>query len=117
MKFANAVGFIQTRETNLGVWMPDIVERLYRGDLLTNIRRFDDAEKVNNDVNVGNRVSIVADDFIMKNKHYIRYVVWEGQKWRVTSIDIAYPRIILTLGGLYNGDEETNIPSETERFS
>lgn len=117
MRFANVVGFVKTDNTKPGVWEPNFIERRYRGDVVTNIRRFENEEKMNNDVNVTNRISIVADSYILNNLHYLRYVCWKGQKWKVATIDIVHPRIILTLGGLYNGNETNDSSEEIRGFS
>lgn len=106
MKFSNVVGFVNTDETAPGVWSPEVTERFYKGDILTNIRRFENGDKVNDDLTVSNQISIVADSYILENARYIRYVKWAKQLWKVTSIDINHPRIRLTLGGIYNGVDE-----------
>lgn len=111
MKFYGAVGYATTVETRPGVWEEQIIERFYSGDV-SSIRRRLDGQKVNDDVNISNQISIVADPFAFENFTAIRYVEWMKQKLKVTNITIEPPRIELEVGGLYNvnepdDDEET----------
>lgn len=103
MRFSDIIGFINTDKTAPGVWSPKVTERHYRGDVLTNTRKFESSDKINEDLVVSNQISIVADSYILENMQYIRYVRWNKLLWKVTSIDISHPRIRLTLGGIYNG--------------
>lgn len=90
-------------ETAPGVWEPNIIERPYYGDLIKNTRRLQSTDKVNDDINISNEVSIVADPYAMTNFHTMRYVQFMGAKWKITNVEVQYPRLILSLGGLYNG--------------
>ncbi len=101
-KFYGKIGFAKTVETTPGVWEEEIVEHEYYGDVIRNTRRLQSADKVNDDINVSNEISIVADPFVTENFHAMRYVVFMGSKWKVSNVEIQYPRLILTLGGLYN---------------
>lgn len=65
--------------------------------------RLQTSESLNDDINVANEISIVADPFAMQNFHKMRYVVFMGEKWKVSSVEVQYPRLILTIGGIYNG--------------
>lgn len=106
MKFSGKVGFwIKDAEVKPGVYKPDIVEKNYTGDVLRNSRRFQPAENQQNDnLRIVNRLSIISDLYIQKNWPSIKYVTWNEVKWSVTSVDvISYPRVILELGGVYNG--------------
>lgn len=102
-KFYGPIGYAQQVETKPGVWEEQIVEKFYRGDMLRNTRRLQSTDKVNDDINVGNEISIVADPFANGNFHSMRYVGFLGARWKVTNVEVQYPRLILTLGGLYNG--------------
>lgn len=96
------IGFGATVETKPGVWDEQIVERSYYGDLLRNSRRLQTSDKVNDDLNISNEISIVADPYANENFHAIRYASFMGSKWKVTDVEVQYPRLILTLGGLWN---------------
>jgi hypothetical protein len=101
-KFYGKIGFIETRETKPGVWDEYVVERLYCGDLERNSRRYDRSEQLNDNLNISNSVSIVADPYAMNNFHSLRYVTFMGSKWKVSDVEVRYPRLVLTFGGLYN---------------
>lgn len=103
MKFCGNIGFAVTNETKPGVWVEVITERRYYGDVTRNLRRLQDNAKVNSDVNISNEISVVADPFAKENFHHMRYVVFMGAKWKIESVEVQYPRLILSIGGLYNG--------------
>ena len=106
-KFCGVVGFATTKETKPGIWSPDIVEREYYGDVLSNARRLQTIDQLNDDINVSNRISIVADAFANENFHSMRFVEYMGTVWKVTNVEVQRPRLILTLGGVYNGKRQT----------
>lgn len=100
-KFYGTVGFIKTEETSPGVWEAHTEEHGYCGDLIRNIFRNDPGSKVNSDVNINNQVSIVGDPYALENFQYIKFVRFLGTAWRVSSVEINYPRLVLTLGEVY----------------
>lgn len=102
-KFYGKIGYASTVETKPGVYEEQIVERSYYGDLIRNTRRLQSADKVNDDINISNEISIVSDPYATNNFHTMRYVVFMGTKWKVSNVEVSYPRLILTLGGVYNG--------------
>lgn len=101
-KYYGAIGYAETVETKPGVWKEQITERMYSGDLLRNSRRFQSADKLNDDINISNELSIVADPYANQNFHLMRYAEFMGTKWKITDIEVQYPRLRLTLGGEYN---------------
>lgn len=100
-KWFGKIGYAETEEISPGVWEEQIVEREYYGDLVRNTRRLQTADKINDDIIVSNELSIVSDPYANQNFHAIRYVEFMGSKWKVSSVEVSYPRLILTLGGLY----------------
>lgn len=107
-KWYGVIGFNGgTAETDPGVWVEQIIERSYRGDILRNIRRLDSADKLNDDLNVSNTLSIVADPYALNNINQMRYAEFLGSKWKITSVEVEYPRLSLTLGGVYT-EESTS---------
>lgn len=102
-KFYGEVGYAVTVETSPGVWTPQIIEHVYTGDILKNTKRFEQRESLNDDITINNIISIIADPFAYENLYMLRYVKWMGACWKVSSIEIQPPRILLTLGGAYNG--------------
>lgn len=103
-KWYGMIGFAESVETAPGVWDDVIVDRPYFGDLNRNSRRLQTANQLNDDINVSNEISIVADPFAMNNFHSMRYVEFMGAKWKVSNVDVQYPRLNLSVGGVYNAD-------------
>lgn len=103
-KFFGKIGYAETIETSPGVWRPKIVEREYFGDLTRNVRRYESSGQVNDDLNIANEISIVADPYAYDNFHAMRYVSFMGANWKISSVEVQYPRLILTIGGVYNGE-------------
>ena len=105
-KWAGTIGFRTEFETSPGVWVNKITERKYYGDVVKNHRRLESTDtKVNPDINVSNQLNVVADPYAKENFWAIVYAEFMGVKWMVTSIEVNYPRLSLTLGGLYNGEQ------------
>lgn len=106
MKFSGKIGYVETIETEPGTWEPQITERYYKGDILKNNRRWESSsEGINDNINVGNQISIISDSYAANHFQFMRYVEWMGCKWRITNVDVNYPRYTLSLGGVYNGDQ------------
>ncbi len=102
-KFFGVIGFnSESVETTPGVWENQIVERSYYGDIIRNSRRLQGTDKVNDDINISNEISIIADPYANSNFHSMRYVEFMGSKWKVSNVEVQFPRLILTLGGLWN---------------
>lgn len=102
-KYYGKVGYAVTSETSPGVWTSDPVERTYYGDVLKNGRRFEQGEAVNDDIRLENRFSILADPYAYEHFWAIRYIEWMGALWKVTNVEVESPRLILSIGGPYNG--------------
>jgi hypothetical protein len=102
-KFYGKIGYGFATETAPGVWKDAITERTYSGDVIRNSRQLQESETVNDDLTVGNSVSIVADAYAFEHFHHIRYVIWSGAYWKVTNVDVQRPRLTLRFGGIYNG--------------
>lgn len=102
-KFYGAVGYVETSETTPGVWEEIITERTYYGDVTKNSRRLEGGENLNDNIALNNFISIVADPYAVQHFFAIRYVKWMGASWRVTNVEVQSPRLILTIGGVYNG--------------
>lgn len=103
-KFYGAIGYEETVETKPGVYKEQITERQYYGNLIRNTRRLENPGQVNDNINIANELSIVADPYARENFHAMRYAEFMGAKWKITSVEVQYPRLILTIGGLYNGE-------------
>ena len=102
-KFYGIIGYSVTEETSPGVWTESITERNYYGDVIRNTRRWQPGEGLNDNLTINNIISIVADPFAYQHFHAIRYVKWMGASWKIDNIEVQRPRLILTIGGVYNG--------------
>lgn len=111
MKFFGPVGYANNVQTSPGVWVEQPVERNYYGDVIRASRELQAGDTINGDISVNNNISIVADAFANENFFDIRYVKWAGAYWTVTSVQIQTPRLILQLGGVYNGQTGGSQPN------
>lgn len=102
-KFYGAIGYGMTVEGNAGVYQDVITERMYSGDVIRNMRSLEKSEHQNDNINVKNSISIVADAYANNHFFAIRYVNWMGVNWTVTDVEVQHPRLLLTIGGVYNG--------------
>lgn len=112
-KFYGKVGFVYTAEEpeDSGIWVEKTVEREYYGDVNRVVRRWDSGQKINDDINVNNEISILSDPFVVQNIPWIKYVLWNGVKWEVSSVEVQYPRLTLSIGGVYNGQQTRSAKS------
>lgn len=101
-KWYGKIGYGVTEEASPGVWTEEIVERHYYGDIIRNLRRLETSDQVNDNVSVSNEISIVSDPYAFENFHSIRWIEFMGAKWKVSSVEVQYPRLVLSLGGVYN---------------
>lgn len=102
-RFSGVVGYGETGESAPGVWKDVITERTYFGEIVRNTRRLQEGENLNNDLSVGNSISVVADAYANQHFHAIRFVEWAGALWTVIEVEVQSPRLLLRLGGVYNG--------------
>lgn len=112
-KYCGNVGYRTTSETSPGIWSETIVERKYYGDTVKNYVRNTIGEYTSTikTPECNNSLSIVADPYAFENFHNMLYAVFMGTKWTISNVDVQYPRLILTLGGVYN-DEQINFASD-----
>jgi hypothetical protein len=107
MRFYGSVGYATSEEASPGVWTDVITEKSYYGDVIRQSRRLDTPPTVppteNSDISLENSFSIMADEAAYANYTTMRYVVWEGVHWRISNVEVRRPRLILTVGGIWNG--------------
>lgn len=104
-KWYGEVGYAESYETTPGVWTDKIVVRHYYGDVLSNTSRWaNNPDSTNDNLTLSSRISIVADRFAYQQFHTMKWVEYMGTKWKVSSVDPQPPRLILSLGGVYNGE-------------
>lgn len=104
-RFYGEVGYGNSLETppDSGIWVDEITETSYQGDVIRNVKTSEGNQKVNDDISVSNSISIVADQYAIDHYFKIKYIRWEGVLWTVTSVEVRKPRLILNLGSVYNG--------------
>lgn len=105
MKYCGNIGFAETTETKPGVWTDNIVEKKFYGDVIKNTRKLQSSDKINDNIQMSVELSILASSYIMANVYKIVYAEYMGTKWKVTDVTPEYPRLRLTLGGVYNGQD------------
>lgn len=102
-KFCGEIGFGESVETAPGVWQDVIVEHMYYGDVLRNTLRRSEGDQVNNNLSVGNSISVVADPYANEHFFAMRYIRWMGVLWTITEIEVQSPRLLIRIGEVYNG--------------
>jgi hypothetical protein len=103
-KWYGKVGYSTTVETAPGVWTPRDTVHEYFGDVKRNNTRWaGNSDSTNDDLTVNSQISIVADPFAIDNFHSMKWIEFMGTKWKITSVEPRFPRLLLTLGGEWNG--------------
>lgn len=105
-KYYGKIGYATSEEVKPGVWKKKITEREYFGDVIRNTRRLQSSGNLNDNIIVSNEISIVADPFANENFHSMLYVEFMGAKWKISNVEVQYPRLILTIGEVYNNVEQ-----------
>ena len=106
MKWFGEIGFNEEVEEEPGVWVSNVIPRKFFGDVLNLTWSEKQADKINTDLHISNKLSVVADPYLRNNFQKIAYVQFEGAKWTVSGVEVGRPRLILTLGSLYLEEEE-----------
>lgn len=102
-KWYGVIGYGETVQTSPGVWKDKITERTYAGDVIRNTSRWSNSSNsTNDDLNINNQISIIADPFAYQNFHSMKYAEFMGTNWKITNVEVQYPRLILTIGGVFN---------------
>ena len=105
-KWCGKIGYAKTTETEPGLWEDAIIERMYYGDVISDRRNRQNSGGVNDNINLANVISIIADPFAYENCSYMAYIEIMGAKWKISNIDASQrPRLVLTIGGAYNGEQ------------
>lgn len=102
-KFKGFVGYSQQVETSEGLWEDVIIDKPCTGDVLYDKRKYQEVSEINDELRLANKFSIIANPFARNNFQNIKYVLYKGTKWKVTEVEYPYPRIIMSVGGVYNG--------------
>jgi len=105
-RFYGKIGYGESAEVppGSGVYVDQITEYSYFGNVIRNSSNLSPSENsLTGDISLGNSISILADAEAIENHLNIRYVEWDGRRWTVTSVEVQRPRLILNMGGVYNG--------------
>lgn len=104
-KWSGKIGYIKIEEIETGVWSDgEVIEHMHFGDIISSHTKIQQApDSTNNNISLMNNISIIADAFAIENFGYMKYAVIRGVNWKITDIEVKHPRLILTIGGLYNG--------------
>ena len=115
-RFFGPIGFVTMIEEpeDSGIWVEIPKEKNYRGEISKNSRRWDNGDQLNKNLNINNTISIVADPYISNHLMEIRYIKWLGSYWEINSIDVQTPRLVLSIGGVYNGPTVGTTPDTGE---
>ena len=103
-KYHGKIVFASQTEKTPGVWVDEITEHECSGDVLRMVKNIQTSGNLNDDISINNQISIVMDAFINANLFAARYIEFMGAKWKITSVEVQYPRLILTIGGVWNGE-------------
>lgn len=105
MKWCGKVGYSITKETKPGIWETRCEERTHIGEVTRTSSRWQNSpDSTNGDIHIQHTISVIADPFIKENFSLIKYIEFMGAKFKVTNIEVQYPRLLLTIGGVYNGE-------------
>lgn len=104
-RFYGRIGFVTQEESPIGsgIYVEVPYERMYRGEVTRNYKRWDNASQLNPNLNISNTISILADPYVNANLSNVRYVKWLDNYWSVTSAEVSDRRLVLSIGGVYNG--------------
>lgn len=105
-KYYGKIGYATSEEVKPGVWKKRITEREYFGDVIRNTRKLQSSGNLNDNIIASNEISIIADPFANENFHSMLYVEFMGAKWKISNVEVQYPRLILTIGEVYNSGEQ-----------
>lgn len=108
-KWFGLIGFSESKETATDVWEEVITTREYYGDIVKSNYRIQTTDQVIDNFNVSNNISVIADTFATENFQHMKYIEYMGAKWKIVSAEVQYPRIIISMGGVYNDDEQRAI--------
>lgn len=104
-KWFGKIGYADMKEVEPGIYEPTITEVSYRGDVLSSRWKRQTSGDVNDDINVANVISIVADPFAFKNCSKMVYIEYLDAKWKISDVEVQSPRLMIIMGGVYNGEQ------------
>lgn len=106
-KYSGLIGFVRNYEKEPGIWEDEVTEKHYTGDILKNNQRFAVSNTTSGEIKITNQFSIMGNSYAFDHVSDIRYLEWRGNRWIIETIELQYPRLVMTIGGLYNGPQAT----------
>ena len=103
-KYSGKVGYGEEVETVPGVWEVRIEERMMKGDKIRQNANIRDSGKVNNEITLNHRVSLLGDAYAFANYYIMKWIEIDGRRWEVASVEVQRPRLIVDIGGLWHGN-------------
>lgn len=101
------IGYAESHEVqdpeHPSVWVEDIIERMYRGDMYETTKRSDRSDQVIDGISINSTVSVVADEYAYGNFSKIKYVKFMGVCWKAETVKVQRPRLLINIGGVYHG--------------
>lgn len=110
MRYSGRIGFKVTapREPGSTIYVPTVIWKKYKGEVPRMLSKWTPSESgINDNIDISHTISIVADPFLSHNYRSIFAVEFADDFWDVKSIEIVPPRLRITIGGVYTGDEPT----------
>lgn len=101
-KWSGKIGYAETKEIEIGLYQEVFTEKSYYGDVISDMRKRMNTGKVNDDIDISNTISIIADPYAMENFSKMAYAIYMGTKWKIERVEVQFPRLLLSLGGVYN---------------
>lgn len=101
-KYAGLVGYVTQIETRPGIWEPKSTEKKMTGDVLNLGHSYDTGNKVNDDITLQHKISLVGSPYAYSNLYNLRYLWYMGEKWKIIGVAVERPRIVVTIGGVWN---------------
>lgn len=112
-KWSGKIGFGEMVETSTDVWELVISEKHYYGDIIVNRSNTVNKSEINDEISLSNQIRVISAPYACDNYQKIKYITFMKQKWKVNSISIEYPALLITLGGYWNEESRTTKPDST----
>ena len=101
-KWYGRIGFSTDSDQGFGIFEKTSEARPYYGDIIHSRPGWTAvSDSTNEKMTVNSRISVVADDFALQNTYRMTWIEYLGTKWYISSVELAFPRIIVDIGNVY----------------